>query len=60
VQEKEESPDLSRPSPFMPSRTPHCPSPRRHSSLAQNYICHIIQSYVVVHLYNAAQGTWLS
>ena len=42
------------------SSTPHHPSPRRHSSLAQDYIRHIIRSYVVVHLRNAAQGTWLS
>ena len=40
--------------------TPPHPSPRRHSSLAQDYIRHIIRSYVVVHLRNAAQGTWLS
>ena len=43
----------------LPS-TPHHPSPRRHSSLAQDYILHIIRSYVVVHLRNAAQGEWLS
>jgi hypothetical protein len=42
------------------SFTPHHPSPRRHSSLAQDYIHHIIRSYVMVHLRNAAQGTWLS
>lgn len=40
--------------------TPHHPSPCRHSSLAQDYIRHIIQSYVMVHLCNAPQGTWLS
>ena len=40
--------------------TPPHPSPRRHSSLAQDYIRHIIWSYVMVHLSNAAQGTWLS
>jgi hypothetical protein len=53
---KKECPDLSRPSPFIP----HHPSQHRHSSLAQDYIGHIIRSYVVVHLCNAAQGTWLS
>jgi hypothetical protein len=37
------------------SSTPHHPSPRRHSSLAQDYILHIIRSYVVVHLCNAAK-----
>jgi hypothetical protein len=42
------------------SSTPHHPSPRRHSSLAQDYIHHIIWSYVMVHLRNAAQGMWLS
>jgi hypothetical protein len=40
--------------------TPPHPSPSRHSSLAQNCICHIIRSYFVVHLCKAAQGTWLS
>ena len=41
----------------LQSTAPH-PSPRRHSSLAQDYIRHIIWS--LVHLRNAAQGTWLS
>ena len=54
---KKECPNLSQSSPFIPSLQP---SPRSHSSLAQVYIHHIIQSYVVVNLCNAAQGTWLS
>jgi hypothetical protein len=40
--------------------TPAHPSPCRHSSLAQDYTRHIIRSYVLVHLHNAAQGMWLS
>jgi hypothetical protein len=31
------------------SSTPHYRGPHRHSSLAQDYIRHIIRSYVVVH-----------
>ena len=36
------------------SSTPHHPSPCRHNSLAQDYIRHIIRSYIVVHLHNTA------
>ena len=36
--------------------TPAHPSPCRHSSLAQDYIRHIIRSYVVVHLRNGASA----
>jgi hypothetical protein len=36
--------------------TPPNPRPGRHSSLAQDYIRHIIRSYVVVHLRNGASA----
>jgi hypothetical protein len=42
------------------SSTPHHLSPHRHSSLTQDLIHHIIQSYVLMHLHNAAQGMSLS
>jgi hypothetical protein len=66
VQEIKNAPTSLGHPPLSLSSTPYHPSPPQSqstpvlSSLAQDYICHIIRSYIVVHLRNAAQGTWLS